>query len=1000
MTGSSHFPNSTGSESDPPRRLDAALPGNRSDRDESSEAGSTTGTSAFTNAADPSGVSWAAPIELTSAIADGHLTEALGSGDHIKDVEANESSLLPEVLGGYKIGRKIGSGGMGEVFLAEHLSMGRSVALKVLPTRWMNRSESIERFYEEVRAASRLLHPNIVTAFDAGQADGIHFLVMEYVDGQTLTQVVANEGPLPIGDAASAIRQTAFALHHAHAAGIVHRDVKPGNLMRAVDGTIKLLDLGLARMAAAYKPSVSARIPPEPMNMPSQHDASHSDRTGSKRSGSTRSSSDEEPKRRAFVGTLSYIAPEQLEDSDSADARSDQYSLGATLFFLLTGKPPYVGELIEQVYGHRHGEIPDLMSFRQDIDLTLANVVRRMLAKDPEARYGSMDEVARAMAPYDNDRSTPAWVLDFARREINEEGSTVAGDSTRRASLQVMGIDLGMTHAATSLSKEDGSFESGLSGRSEVGPKRLFRMAVAGDGPASARGTGEIYFGGQAYELRKRYPERVAHCQMMYFGRTDMLRQLGGRLCPPEVTTALGLRKLVINTLTHLPAEPPGAGGTAADSNEANLGAGDSGHLSSLPTSGNSHYSGANWRRHPRWPDATAITVPSCYDQLHRRSILDAARLAGLPSIRLIDRGVAIARASIMHREENMLRQPDQPPSQDEHVLYVGLSGQALDVTVLRVHHGQIEQLSAAGQLSAGSLAWSGRLVEIISAQIPDAPGRVRKSPTSRRELVYAARVQMAGERAMNSLLLMPRAQLQLEHAGRTSDVVVTREQWLDACKDLIKVARENIELACQRAKLDPGLIQRCHVTGALLRLPAIRDRVLGDLCPEATVELFERGDAARGAAACVASELPGNRQRGLPVRTIACRSIGFVVAEPDGRRGILPIIPRGTAVPARTNRQLRGKPKNNQVTLSLAESSGTTGEQWQTLGRHTIEVAEGETLPTRRLGFELDINGLLSVHLERPDLGRTIVLPSLPPPTVDESQWADWRQWIENSVS
>ena len=965
------------------------------------EAGSTTGTGPLVDAAERSETGWAPPIELDSVIADGNRTRDLGSVDPAAEAESESqgTSLLPEVLGGYKIGRQIGSGGMGEVFLAEHMSMGRSVAIKILPTRWMNRSESIERFYEEIRAASRMLHPNIVTAFDAGQAEGIHFLAMEYVDGQTLTQVVANEGPLPIGDAASAIRQTAFALHHAHAAGIVHRDVKPGNLMRAVDGTIKLLDLGLARMAAACNPQLPAPLPADRGHTTPDHAAPLSDGTGSGTNGSTGSFDEGEQQRRSFVGTLSYISPEQLENSEAADARSDQYSLGATLFFLLTGRPPYTGELIEQVYGHRHGEIPDLMSFRQDADLTLAHVVRRMLAKDPAARYGSMDEVARAMAPYDNDRSTPAWVLDFARREIHEEGSTVSGDSTRRASLQVMGIDLGMTHAATSISNDEGDFEKGHPGRSEVGPKRLFRMAVAGDGPTSARETGEIFFGENAYNLRQQFPERVAHCQMMYFGRTDMLRQLGGRLCPPEVTTALSLRRLVTNTLAHLPAEPVAAEGSNFDDGDSKPGASDSGIQASLPTNGSNSWTGANWKRHHRWPDAVAITVPSCYDQLHRRSVMTAARLAGLPSIRLIDRGIAVARASQMHREEKSLDHAAESPAQDEHVLYVGLSGQALDVTVMRVHHGQIEQIAAAGQLSTGSLAWSGRLVEIISAQIPDAPGRVRKSPTSRRELVYAAKVQMAGERAMNSLLLMPQAKLQIEHGGRTSEVHVTRDQWLEACQDLLQAARENIELACRRAKLKPSQIQRCHVMGAVLRLPAIRQKVLGDLCPAATIELFERGDAARGAAACVASELPGNRQQGLPVRAIACRSIGFVVAERDGRRGILPIIPRGTAVPARTNRQLRGQPKNHQLTLSLAESSGATGDQWQTLGRHTIEVAEDETAPTRRLGFEVDINGLLSVHLERPDLGRTIVLPPLPPPTIEDAHWADWRQWVENNV-
>ena len=180
---------------------------------------------------------------------DGEMFELAESQTTSTDIEVHDR------VGDYEIKKLIGSGGMGQVYLAEHVRMQRTVAFKVLPIDRMEDEVSIDRFYDEVRAASRLMHPNIVTAFDAGEVDGTHYLAMEYVDGLTLTSIVAQSGPLSVGEAASAIRQAALGLLHAHRAGIIHRDVKPGNLMRAADGTIKVLDLGLAQIGNIHETS-------------------------------------------------------------------------------------------------------------------------------------------------------------------------------------------------------------------------------------------------------------------------------------------------------------------------------------------------------------------------------------------------------------------------------------------------------------------------------------------------------------------------------------------------------------------------------------------------------------------------------------------------------------------------------------------------------------------------------------------------------------------------
>lgn len=907
--------------------------------------------------------SWAEVLDPSLSEVRGDLTRDHSHAEVEFDFDGEQPSI-PEIVGGYKVGRPIGRGGMGEVFLAEHRSMGRVVALKILPTRWLDRAESVNRFYEEVRAASRLMHPNIVTAFDAGEADGIHFLAMEYVEGRTLSQWVNEQGPMSIGDAASAIRQAAFALHHAHAAGIVHRDVKPGNLMRANDGTIKLLDLGLARFSADWYPSPKEIAPREVELRDGQGSHSNSHST--------------EAKNRPLLGTLSFISPEQLEDANSADSRSDQYSLGATLFYLLLGHPPFTGDLVEQVYGHRHGEVPDLMTLRNDVDLKLADIVRRMLAKDPAERYGSMDEVARAMAPYDNDRSTPAWVLDFARRETGEDHTTVGGESTRRGLLSVVGIELGMTHAATAITQSDGTMVSGWPGISESGPRALCRIAAA---EKTDRETGQsvVLFGDAAYERRERHPQRVAHCQMMYFGREDMMRRIGGRLCPPEVTMGLCMRRLLGNTLTQM--DTP----DSAD--------GDSSAAMQLGTS---------WRRHERWPDAVAITVPSSYDQLHRRAIYQSAQLAGLPAVRLIERSIAVTRFAMTEPPRTSHAEvPLSPidPQSSAPILYVGLTGQSLDVSILQVYGGQIRQISTAGHWCHSTMAWARRLVEMISNRLPTTPPRIQGVPANRKELIHLTRIQMAGERAMNQLLLMPETKVDIAHENHVDSVTISRDEWLGNCEDLIESIEENIRLACQRAGILPTDLRHCLAMGPLLRLPVIRDRVLIGTAPNAGVAFFDQVDAAHGAAACVASELPGQLCSEPPAKSVAGHSIGFVVADRDGKRRILPIIPRGTPTPARTNRQLNGTARDNRMTLSLVESSGKNGENWQTLGRHIIEVSPDEVNPMRRLGFELDINGLLSVHLERPDLGRTVMLPPLPVNAMEEAQWQDWREWIEATL-
>jgi hypothetical protein len=285
----------------------------------------------------------------------------------------------------YRILEVLGAGGMGTVFKAMHLLMERPVALKVIRQDLTRDGGAVERFRREVKAAARLTHPNIVHAYDAEQAGDAHFLVMEFVEGKSLDRVVAEEGRLPVARACEYVRQAALGLQHAFERGMVHRDVKPHNLMRTPDGTIKILDFGLARFARETARAAS------PASGPAPAEAGSLTQTGS------------------LMGTPDYMAPEQAANPHEADIRADLYSLGCTLYFLLTGSPPFAGSTgLDKIMAHIEQIPQPLTDVRPDAPAGLAGVLGRLLAKDPARRYQTPAEAAAALEPYTHPSATPA----------------------------------------------------------------------------------------------------------------------------------------------------------------------------------------------------------------------------------------------------------------------------------------------------------------------------------------------------------------------------------------------------------------------------------------------------------------------------------------------------------------------------------------------------------------------------------------------------------------
>ena len=271
----------------------------------------------------------------------------------------------------YRLLELIGAGGMGAVYLCEHTLMRRLVALKVLPVEKLEDKSNLERFYREARAVAALDHPNIVRAYDIDQYEKLHFLVMEYVDGTSLQEVVARHGPMDPIRAAHYIAQSAVGMQHGHELGMVHRDIKPGNLLLERTGVIKILDMGLARFFNKTQDNVTEKYDDK-----------------------------------CILGTADYLAPEQAVSS-TVDIRADIYSLGGTFYFLLTGQTPFPeGTIAAKLVAHQTRAPKPVEAYRRDVPPGLLDVLRKMLEKDADDRYQEPIEAAEALAEW-ADRPIP-----------------------------------------------------------------------------------------------------------------------------------------------------------------------------------------------------------------------------------------------------------------------------------------------------------------------------------------------------------------------------------------------------------------------------------------------------------------------------------------------------------------------------------------------------------------------------------------------------------------
>ncbi len=329
-------------------------------------------------------------IDLTTA---DRLTKALRRIVRDERAKSEGGMLVKKQIGGYKLIRRIGEGGMGEVYLAEQLTMHRTVALKILHNKWADDEEFRKRFLLEARAAGKLSHQNLIQVYDVGKYQGKYYFSMEFIDGVTVEDLIRHEGAMPVDKVIDICMQVCQSLKYLAVHNIVHRDIKPANIMVTKDGTVKLGDFGFIQSVW------DAELMQE---------------------GTT-------------IGTPDYISPEQARGERNLDVRSDIYSLGASLFHMLTSKTLFSGSCSKVMRDHIETEPPSLEDLRKDLPKDLMRIMRKMTAKQPIDRYQSPDEVIKDLELLRIDVASGQGALPASRSQIL---NVITAEKERIASLE------------------------------------------------------------------------------------------------------------------------------------------------------------------------------------------------------------------------------------------------------------------------------------------------------------------------------------------------------------------------------------------------------------------------------------------------------------------------------------------------------------------------------------------------------------------------------------
>ncbi|MEL6897764.1 MAG: Hsp70 family protein, partial [Planctomycetota bacterium] len=510
----------------------------------------------------------------------------------------------------------------------------------------------------------------------------------------------------------------------------------------------------------------------------------------------------------------------------------------------------------------------------------------------------------------------------------------------------------GMQYAAAGRASPDGTINA-LS----AGPEKraLKRLAVYG------RPT-NVVTGSEALKHRELKPHRVAHCLPLFVGSETVNRKITNRLCPPEALMGLILRRIANNAIDSQPQ-----------------------------------------------PGIVAITVPSMYNQFHRRSILQAAKLAGFESVRLVHRSVAAAQFQLLtehalhqHDRDDDVVALDDPKdtaggatdSADDsshHKLVVCITGMGTEISVVHATTNRVTQLSAVGNVHGGTLRWTQSLVDFVAKSVSK-----EFSVDLRADTGDAIHLQIACEKAMAQLMIGEQTTLRLQSKthGDRMRLMISRKDLLECGEGLLVHLNEMIARAVKDAGIKMSDIKQCLTVGMTIRIPEVSQRLLSQLPADVELIPIERNELAVGAASCVVAEFPDRQGLPLPPQPCMGMAIGLLAKNADGQRRIQELITKGSELPAHVNRRLTSEKDGKSPTLRIVESHGWRKTQWTQIGQHQLPALDGsQTLET---SIDADINGMLVLRCRRADGAEVTQLPVLNTSPLPDDSLATWAAWVK----
>lgn len=829
---------------------------------------------------------------------------SLGSSGDIFPSKSKES--FTPILGEYLIEEKIGAGGMGQVFRARHRTMDRLVALKVLPQSMSQDKHARERFYAEVRATARLMHPNIVTAFDAGcyktRNNDVHYLVMELIQGELLSDRIAKFGPLSTTEVVDILAQAGSALEYAHAQGIVHRDIKPSNMMLTSNGTLKILDFGLAVLKGQMESNMDS-------------------------------------KRHQIIGTVEFMAPEQINTPDRVDHRCDLYSLGATIFYLLTGRPMFSGELVQTALAQVHRRPPALYEVRSDVDIRLDSVFQSLVAKAPENRLQSAADLTEKLSKLNLLDRTPEPIARpepnaFRITPVNPTDFGIAHSTSQRR-LAGIGIELGMISSQVNYVNDDHKIEEVLvDGDSLVLPNILYSDA------------GKIAIGSQATPHRITSPDRIFYGTQRWYGLPLLEKPFGGRQVPPEVLVASIMRHMLVATHHKLP------GATHA-----------------------------------------VVNVPACYNQMHRLSTKLACSIAGLELLQLLDKPLA---ATLAHIEiDSRLAILKGSRDYRKRFLVAMLTGEACEASIVQVDQTKVELVSNVGDWKRGMVRWHDRMAKKIASQIEK-----RFGVSAREDRLLASKIQRTVERVFERLRSASSVPFVIDVGAGKFEARLGREnlvEWVDELPmDLPHFAKEVLA----KTNLGPDQVDGVLLLGDVRWFPGMKQelqRIVGNTVP---ITSLRTNCLAQGAALQADYLMPPIDSESPHAVSASGYGFGVIMQTPDNLSSPKTLIPSGTPIPYQASRTLRfAKDGKRQPILQFVEETRLGASTWNKLGAIDLQTAfpARNTSDPLQLRLEIDESGLLQPSIAWPAGNSHITAPTLSDPTMDVVSCKQWRDWLES---